>query len=61
MIYAQVIENDPFMVEFFELNSIGHAYCLNDLKFKVLHEDFIWKLQEPQLIAVGRSRVNYIF
>ena len=60
-IYAQVVEKDPFMVQFFEPNSIGDAYRLNDLKFEVLHEDFVRKVQEPQLIAVGRSRVNYIF
>ena len=60
-IYAQVVEKDPFMVQFFEPNSIGDAYRLNDLKFEVLHEDFVRKVQEPQLIAVGRTRVNYIF
>ena len=61
LIYAQVVEKDPFMVQFFEPNSIGDAYRLNDLKFEVLHEDFVWKVQEPQLSAVGRSQVNYIF
>ena len=60
-IYAQVVEKDPFMVQFFEPNSIGDAYRLNDLKFEVLHGDFVRKVKEPQLIAVGRSRVNYIF
>ena len=60
-IYAQVVEKDPFMVQLFEPNSIGDAYSLNDLKFQVLQEDFARKVQEPQLIAVGRSRVNYIF
>ena len=60
-IYAQVVEKDPFMVQFFEPNSIGDAYRLNDLKFEVLHEDYVRKVQEPQLIAVGRNRVNYIF
>ena len=49
------------MVQFFEPNSKGDAYRLNHLKFEVLPEDFVRKLQEPQLIAVGRSRVNYIF
>ena len=60
-IYSQVVEKDPFMVQFFEPNSIGDAYRLNDLKFEVLHEPFVRKVQEPQLIAIGRSRVNYIF
>ena len=60
-IYAQVVEKDPFMVQFFEPNSVGDAYRLNDLKFEVLHEDFVRKVQEPQLIVVGRSRVNYFF
>ena len=60
-IYAQFVEKDPFMVQFFEPNSISDAYRLNDLKFEVLHEDFVRKVQEPQLIAVGRSRINYIF
>ena len=49
------------MVQFFEPNSIDDAYHLNDLKFEVLHEDSVRKVEEPQLIAVGRSRVNYIF
>ena len=40
-IYAQVVEKDPFMGQFFEPNLIGDAYRLNDLKFKVLHEDFV--------------------
>ena len=48
-------------MQFFEPNSTGDAYRLNDLKFEVLHKDSIWKVQEPQLIAVGKSRVNYIF
>ena len=60
-IYAQVVKKDPFLVQFFEPNSISDAYRLNGLKFDVLHEDFVRKVQEPQLIAVGRSRVNYIF
>ena len=54
-IYAQVAEKDPFMVQFFEPNSIGDAYRLNHLKFEVLHEDFVQKVQEPQIIAVKRS------
>ena len=60
-IYAQVVEKDPFMMQFFEPNSTGDAYRLNNLKFEDLQEDFVRKVQEPQLIAVGRSRVNYIF
>ena len=54
-IYAQVVEKDPFMVQFFEPNSIGDAYRLNDLKFEVLQENFVRRVQEPQLTAVGRS------
>ena len=30
-------------------------------KFEVLPEDFVRKVKDPQLVAVGRSRVNYIF
>ena len=44
-IYAQVLEKDPFIVQFFKPNSIGDAYRLNDLKFEVLHEDFVRKVQ----------------
>ena len=29
-IYTQVVEEGPFMVQFFEPNSIGDAYRLND-------------------------------
>ena len=54
-IYAQVVEKDPFKAQFFEPNSIGEVYRLNDLKSEVLHEDVVRKVQEPQLIAVGRS------
>ena len=57
-IYAQVVEKDPFMMQFFEPNSIGDAYRLNNLKFEVFPEDFVRKVQEPQLTAVDRSRVN---
>ena len=36
-------------------------YKLNDLKFEVLPEDFVRKMENPGLIPVGRSRVNYVF
>ena len=50
------------MVQFFELNtSRSDAYRLNDVKFEVLPEDFVRKVKDPQLVAVGRSRVNYVF
>ena len=51
-IYAQVVEKDPFMVQFFEPNSIGDAYRLNDLKFSLpkvrktrLQADFVTNKQ----------------
>ena len=59
-IYAQVVEKDPFMVQFFEPNSIGDAYRLNDLKFEVLHEDFVRKVQEPQLIAIFFKQKTFL-
>ena len=34
-IYVQVVEKDPFPVQFFEPNSIGDACRLKDLKFEV--------------------------
>ena len=43
-IYAQVVEKDLFKVQLFEPNSIGDAYRLKDLKFEVLHEDFVRKV-----------------
>ena len=49
------------MVHVFEPNLIGDAYRLNDLKSEVLRENFVRKVQEQQLIAAGRNRVNYIF
>ena len=50
------------MVQFFELNtSKSHADQLNDVKFEVLPEDFVQKEKDPWLVAVGRSRVNYVF
>ena len=60
--YVFVVEMDPFMVQFFELNtSKSDAYRLNDENFEVLPEDFVRKMKDPQLVAIGRSRVNYIF
>ena len=60
--YVYVVEMDPFMVQFFELNtSKSDAYRLNDENFEVLPEDFVRKMKDPQLVAIGRSRVNYIF
>ena len=36
-----------------------YAQVVEKDNFMVLREDFVQKVQEPQLIAVGRSRVNY--
>ena len=30
-------------------------------KFEVLPEDFVRKVKDSQLVAVGRSHVNYVF
>ena len=51
--YAQVVEKDPFIVQFFEPNSIGDAYRLNDLKFEVLHEDFVRKVQNHKWLLLA--------
>ena len=48
-----LVETDPFMVQFLEPNtSRSVAYQLNDVKFRVLPEDFVWNLKDPQLVAV---------
>ena len=60
-LYVYVVETDPFMVQFFEPNSRRDGYRLNDVKFEVLPEDFVRKVKDPQLVAVGRNRVNYVF
>ena len=61
-LYAYIVEMDPFMVHCFEAKtSRSYAYRLNDVKFEVLSEDFVPKVKDPQLVAVGRSRVNYVF
>ena len=50
------------MVQFFEPNTgRSDAYRLNDVKFEVFPEHFVGKLKDPQLVAVGRSRVNMHF
>ena len=54
-LYAYTIEEDPFMVELFEQNVRGYSYRLNDLKFEMLDEEFVLKIEEPQLIPAGRS------
>ena len=58
-LYALVIEKDPFMVQFFEPTVRSDVYWQNDLTFEVLSEDFVRKMEEPELIPVGRSQVNY--
>ena len=61
-LYAYVVETDRFVVQFFEPNtSKSDAYWLSNVKFEVLDEDYIQKVKDPQLVAVGRSRVNYVF
>ena len=52
---ALIIEKDPYIVQFFNPTARNDVYKLNDLKFKVLPEDFVRKLEEPRLIPVGRS------
>ena len=50
------------MVQFLKPNTnTGDAYRLNDIRFEVLPDDFVRKVKDPQLVAVGRSRVNYVF
>ena len=50
------------MVQFFEPNaSRSYAYWLNDVNFEVVPEDFVRKVKDLQLFAVGRSRVKYAF
>ena len=49
------------MVQYFEPTIKGDAYKLNDMTFEVFSEDFVRKVKEPELIAVGRSRGNYVF
>ena len=61
-LHAYVVETDPFMMQFFESNtSISDAYRLNDVKFEVLPKDFVRKVKDLQLAAVGRILVNYVF
>ena len=61
-LYAYFVETDPFMVQFFEPKTgRGDTYRLNDVKFAVVPEDFVRKVKDPHLVAVGRSRVNYGF
>ena len=44
------------MVRFFEPNtSRSDAYWLNNVKCEVLPEDFVRKVKDPQLVAVGRN------
>ena len=58
---ALIIEKDPYIVQFFDLTGRNDVYKLNDLKFEVLPEDFVRKLEERRLIPVGRSRVSHVF
>ena len=47
--------------KFFDATTRNQLYKLNNLKFEVLPEDLVLKFEEPRLILVGRSRVNYVF
>ena len=59
---TNVSETDSSMIQLFKLNtSRSDTYGLNDVKFEVLPEDFVRKVKDPHLVAVGRSRVNYVF
>ena len=55
-----VIGKDPFIVQFVTQLYVGSdVYQQNNLKFELRTGDFVRKLKEPELIPVGRSRVNY--
>ena len=58
---ALITEKDPYIVQFSDSTVRNDVYKLKELKFEVLPEDFVRKLDEPRLILVGRSRVNYVF
>ena len=57
---ALIIEKDPYIAQFFDPTARNDVYKLSDLKFEVLLEDFVRKLEELRLIPAGRSRVNYV-
>ena len=59
MLIAMHISNHFVVV--CNIRIVVRIYKLNDLKFEVLPEDFVRKLEKPRLIPVGRSRVNYVF
>ena len=61
-LYAYVVETDPFMVQFFKPNSSRtDAYRLKNKKFEMFPEDLMRQVKDPQLVAEGRSRINYVF
>ena len=62
MVKTHFTRTDPFMMQFFETNnSRSDFYRLNNVKFEMLSEDFVQKVKDTKLVAVGRSRVNYLF
>ena len=57
-----ISEKNTSQLQFFEPNtSRSDAYRLNDVKFGVLPEDFVRKVKDPQLVALARGRVDYVF
>ena len=61
-LYTYVVETGPFMMQFFELNtSKSDAYRLNDVNFEVFPEDFVRKVKDSRLVAIGRGLVSYVF
>ena len=56
-----IIDKDLYSVQFFDLIAKNGVYKLKDLKFEVVLEELVRKLEESRLIPVGRFRVNYVF
>ena len=45
----------------FSNTSRNDAQRLNEVKFELLPQDFVRKVKDPQLVAIERTRTNYVF
>ena len=56
---AVVTDSNPIMVKYFDKTS--NRYVLGDNKFEAAISDFLRKVQDPEIVLIGRNRLHYIF
>ena len=60
-VFSLVVAENPTRVKYFEPSVNGNFLVLNDNVFDPFIEDFEKKVDPPETIKVGKSRVFYSF